>query len=81
MNDFSKYLNLEPSEDRKDFYISIISKFLRDCNFSYFVDNDNEELLIILRFCCKNVIMTQIYGVTYSNVTNQLKKKFKEKEK
>lgn len=81
MNDFSKYLNLEPSEDRKDFYISIISKFLRDCNFSYFVDNDNEELLIILRSCCKNVIMTQIYGVTYSNVTNQLKKKFKEKEK
>lgn len=86
MEDFSKYLNLEPNEERKDFYIAVISKFLEISNIKirYFKDNltldEEKELLIILRSCCKNVIMTQVYGVSYYNVRNTLQRTFKEKE-
>lgn len=87
MEDFSKYLNLEPNIERKDFYISIINKFLEEDNWSVnlskeeFNKNKN-ELLIILRGICKSSIMTQIYGISYRKFSQDLERGFKKnKEK
>lgn len=85
LNDFSKYLNLEPCEIRYDFYISIIKEFLEKNNeILVYLKKDvigNMEFLRILRGICKKVIMTQFYEVSYQKVFKELYEGFFKNEK
>jgi DNA-directed RNA polymerase len=81
MDQFSQFLNLKPNTHRFDFYIAVIKLFLEKKKEKDLIDIESFLLLNTLRGICKSSIMTQLYGVTFRKVSQDLRFAFSKNEK